>query len=92
MREIRRRLRTDFNQNIVVRGTLIYTFLFLNPNPFRVLDPYMQKGLAFRIFKRPKMQVISRSQMSNGVQIESRDLRNPSYLHFQLSVGLVVTD
>ena len=31
-------------KNIVVGGTLIYTFLFLNPNPFRVLDPYMQKG------------------------------------------------
>ena len=31
-------------KNRVVGGRLIYTFLFLNPNPFRVLDPYMQKG------------------------------------------------
>ena len=38
------------------------------------------------------MQVTSRSQMSNGVQIESRDLRNPSDLHCQLNVGLIFTD
>ena len=29
------------SKNIVVGGTLIYTFLFLNPNSFRVLDPYI---------------------------------------------------
>jgi len=28
-------------KNKFVGGRLIYTFLFLNPNPFRVLDPYI---------------------------------------------------
>ena len=38
------------------------------------------------------MEVTSRSQMSNGVQRVYCDLRNPSDLHSQLSVGLIVTD
>ena len=38
------------------------------------------------------MQVTSRSQMLSGVQRVSCDLRNPSDLHRQLSVGLIVTD
>ena len=38
------------------------------------------------------MQVTSRSQMSNGVQRVYCDLRNPSDLHCQLNVGLIVTD
>ena len=42
--KISRRKRIDSIKNIVVGGTLIYTFLFLNPNPFRVLDPIYAKG------------------------------------------------
>ena len=38
------------------------------------------------------MQVTSRLQMSNGVQRGYCDLRNPSDLHCQLNVGLIVTD
>ena len=38
------------------------------------------------------MQVTNRSQMSNEVQRVSCDLRNPSDLHCQLNVSLIVTD
>ena len=80
-------------KKIVVGGTLIYTFLFRNPNPFRVLDPYIYaKGLTIRISSRPKLQVTSRSQMSNWVQRVYCDLLNPSDLHCQLKVGLIVTN
>ena len=81
-----------FNQNIVVGGRLIYTFLFLNPNPFRVLDPYICKRVNFTNFQKAKLQVTSRSQMSNRVQKVPCDLSNPSDLHCQLNVGLIVTD
>ena len=78
-------------KNIVVGGTLIYTFLSLTLTLFEFWLPIYAKGLTFRISKRPKMQVTNRSQMSLRVHWVSRDLRNPSDLHCQLSVGLIVT-
>ena len=65
---------------------------FLTLTLFEFWTTIYAKGLTFRISKRPKMQVTSRLQMSNGLQRVYCDLRNPSDLHCQLNVGHIIQD
>ena len=65
---------------------------FLTLTLFEFWTPiYNAKGITFRIFKRPKMQVTNRSQMSLRGHWVSCDLRNPSDLPCQLSDCFIIT-
>ena len=91
MWEIRRRLRNDLIKNILVGERLFILSSFLTLTLFEFWTPIC-KRVNFPNFQKARMQVTGRLQTSNGVLMVACDLRNPSDLHCQLNVGLIVTD